>query len=155
VAGEVFAMPPMDNRLLRPRSTPARTLYWLGVVDQAWQTIGNWFNDETGTTPASSFPTSRDTVVVSGTLDVEPSTPPVVANLVVFGQLVVSLTVRGSATFNGTSEYGVGVTLFGNVTFNDTSVLFGDVVGDATFAPTATQCGTVTGTVTGTPQPCP
>jgi hypothetical protein len=152
---EVFAVPPMDNRTLRPRPAPARTLFWLGVVDGTWSNLGNWFVDQSGSSLATRFPTSRDTVVVSGTLDGEPTTPPVVANLVVVGTLVVSLTVTGAATFNGTAQFGAGVTLFGNATFNDTSVLLGDVVGNASFAPTATQCGGVTGTVSGTPLPCP
>jgi len=149
--------PPMDPRLLRPRTPPPRVLYWVGGVDATWQTLGNWFNDAGGTSAATRLPTPRDTAVVLGFCNGNPPTPPVVSNLVVAGSAVLAVTVVVTtlATFTETAAFGSGVTLFGTARFEDTSVLFGDVVGNATFAPTATQCGGVTGTITGTPQPCP
>lgn len=152
-------MAPMNHRLMRPRQRkPAgRTLYFLGA-NAAWSELGDWFNDAAGTVPAASLPGVRDSVVIANYIDTAPATVPTVANLeaILYANVLIDITVTGTAVFRGNSTYGSG-TLTGNAVFNEQSVNTGTINGNAVFNDTASNCGTVNGTVTinGTPDPCP
>ena len=56
-------MPPMNNRLLRPKPGPvARTLWFEPTCgDASWGRLGNWYVDAARTVPATRLPASMDT----------------------------------------------------------------------------------------------
>ena len=61
------------------------TLYYNAAVDNDWNTLGNWWQDEGFTVPATALPTSSDDVVLSAINDgdeVNNSGPDAVANSV-------------------------------------------------------------------------
>jgi hypothetical protein len=126
-------------------------LYYNAAVDTAWDTRGNWWNDDIFTDPALALPTTGDTVYLYGYMTSGPTTPVTLNHIYAYtlsygGQLSFtgaignatfqdsqnSGTVTGDATFNG-SSYNFG-TVTGNATFNDTSINYdGTVTGNATF----------------------
>jgi hypothetical protein len=100
---------------------------------------GNWWSDDTFTTPATSLPTSSDSVVASATISSNSGSAPTVVNFTVNGNIYINidLTVSGMATFNDASTMGQIVSgskfINGNATFNNTSILLGTINGNATF----------------------
>jgi hypothetical protein len=107
----------------------AVTLYFNGVVDGDWTTVGNWWLDAGHTQAAGRLPAAIDSVVASESITASGQT--VVDFTMIAGGLFGNLTVTGMATFNGSS--GVAGTVNGNATFNDSSVNVGTVTGTATF----------------------
>lgn len=151
------------------------TFYFNGAADLAagqfldWQTLGNWWMDDTFSTQASSLPTSSDSVVMSATCDTNSGSAPTVVNLTMSGSYVyvgISLTVTGMATFNGQSYYNYGTlngnctfngsswnsgpagTINGDAIFNDSSYNYQTVNGNATFSDNSYNLGTVNGNAT-------
>jgi hypothetical protein len=142
-------------------------LYYNAAVDTAWDTLGNWWNDDIFTDPALALPTTGDTVYLYGYMTSGPTTPVtlnhIYAYTLSYGGLLSftgaignatfqdsqnSGTVTGDATFNG-SSYNFG-TVTGNATFNDTSINYSgaEVEGNATFNGTSYNNGEVTGDAT-------
>jgi len=112
-----------------PAGPAAATLYWNGVVDNEWTTVGNWWLDAGHTEPAGRLPAEDESVVVTESIIAIGT----VANFTLndFGGLTGSLTVTGMATFNDFSVNAGDIT--GNATFNDSSANIGTVTGTATF----------------------
>lgn len=133
------------------------TLYFNNAVDGEWTEQGNWWTNAGLTTQASALPTSADSVIAVGNIDTNSGSEPTVVNFTmddpgeeyVYNILSVSVTVTGTATFNGSSSLFLGTvtgdatfndtayngngTVSGNATFNDSSYNGGDVEGDAVF----------------------
>lgn len=114
------------------------TLYYNAAVDTDWNTLGNWWLNSGHTTPATSLPTSSDSVVASASIGSNSGSEPTLVDVTLngSGSLDISITFTGSATFNDSAGYdlaGVGATLTGNATFNDSTVNNGIVNGNATF----------------------
>jgi hypothetical protein len=133
-----------------PTGTAAATLYFDGIVDGAWTTVGNWWLDAGHTQPAGRLPTSADSVVASAAITASGQT---VVDFTLndpnegdFFSLSGTLTVTGVATFNG--EAALNGTITGNATFNNFSFKSGTVTGDATFNNFSANGGTVTGNAT-------
>jgi hypothetical protein len=118
---------------------------------------GNWWTDEACTIPATSLPTSSDSVVVTGSLsqNTSGSEPTVVDFTMSGGNWSIAITVTGTATFNGSTSaaYNYG-TITGNVTFdganasNDYTIGEGTVVGNATFQNGANNLSQINGNAT-------
>jgi len=117
----------------------------------------NWWTDEACTIPATSLPTSSDSVVVTGSLsqNTSGSEPTVVDFTMSGGSWSIAITVTGTATFNGSTSaaYNYG-TITGNVTFdganasNDYTLGEGTVVGNATFQNGANNLSQINGNAT-------
>jgi hypothetical protein len=122
-------------------------LYFNGAVNTGWTTLGNWWFDAAHTVAATSLPTPVDSVVATATIAGSGQT---VANFTLIGNqfvgLISSLTVTGTATFNGGS--GSAATVNGNATFNGSSFNIGTVNGNATFNGSSFNIGTVNGNAT-------
>jgi hypothetical protein len=123
-------------------------LYYNAAVDSAWDTRGNWWNDDIFTDPALALPTTGDTVYLTAEMSSGPSTSVTLAHIYVTGgQNMVFTGAVGNATFNNTPNRGTVTgdaefnssantdqgTVSGNATFNDSSSNSGSVSGDATF----------------------
>jgi hypothetical protein len=142
-----------------PTGTAAATLYFDGIVDGAWTTVGNWWLDAAHEQPAGRLPTSADSVVASAAITASGQTvvdftlnDPGEGN---FFSLSGTLTVTGVATFNGESFLNQGSTVTGDATFNQFSFNQGTVTGTATFNDSAVNCGGTAGTfVPATPPSC-
>jgi hypothetical protein len=114
-------------------------LYYNAAVDAAWDTLGNWWNDASFTTPATALPADGDTVYLSGFMTSGPSTPVTLAHIHVAdpstggGSFGVNFTgATGDATFNDSSFNNSLID--GNATFNDTSYNNGGyIAGNAIF----------------------
>jgi hypothetical protein len=112
------------------------TLYYNAAVDTDWNTLGNWWDDSGHTVPATSLPTSSDSVVSSAEILSNSGSTPTVIDFTQNGSsgfiyLGIEITVTGTATFN----YGSmsGGTINGNCIFNNDAVNFGTINGNATF----------------------
>jgi len=115
------------------------TLYFNGAVDSNWTTLGNWWMDDAFTVPATSLPTSIDSVIANANITASGQT---VANfdLLFNSALNGDLTVTGNATFNGYSGNNDGyVTARNN--------FYGLVNGDATFRGSAYNKSNIGGNV--------
>ena len=130
------------------------TFYFNGAVDANWQTLGNWWMDDTFTTQATALPTSADDVIASASIYSNSGGEPTVANFTLndpsnsyASSVEIAITVSGNATFNDTSYNNYG-TVTGNATFNDNSYNGGTVTGNATFNGSSVNYGTVTGEAT-------
>lgn len=127
-----------------------RTLYFNGAVgDATWETLGNWWNDLSFTSPAESLPTADDEARVYGF--VSSSGNQSVRSLVAGGGGIITnmtITVSGGAVFQSGSSLYTGSVLNGDATFNGNSANYGTVNGSATFNNTSSNYGTVTGTKT-------
>lgn len=120
-------------------------LYFNAAVNSNWNTLGNWWLNEAGTTPATSLPGSGDSVFIQETVESNSGSVPAVANLTVTNNAAstgpIELTVTGTAIWHGGF---LGTQLNGSATFRDGST-FGDltvqpfggvspvITGDATF----------------------
>jgi len=128
---------------------------WSGGMGGGTDT--NWWTDEACTIPATSLPTSSDSVVVTGSLsqNTSGSEPTVVDFTMSGGNWSIAITVTGTATFNGSTSaaYNYG-TITGNVTFdggnasNDYTIGEGTVVGNATFQNGANNLSQINGNAT-------
>ena len=110
------------------------TLYFNGAVDSDWATLGNWWEDDAFTVPATSLPTSGDSVIASADIwgNSSGSAPTLVDFTMNAGVLGIPITVTGNAIFNGNAIVNF-CTITGNATFNDYSYNYsGTVSGDAT-----------------------
>ena len=132
-----------------------RTLYFNGAVDTNWQTLGNWWMDDTFTTQATALPTSVDDVIALSSITSNSGSEPTVANFTLNdpsnsyeSSIAIAITVSGNATFNDTSYNAWGSTITGDATFNDFSYSQGTVNGDATFNDSSHNSGTVSGNAT-------
>lgn len=134
--------------LFSGRTIP-RTLHFTESVDTSWETLGNWWNDSSFTSAATSLPTSVDEVQIYGfvtSLD-----PQSVRSLVgqSGGYLTgITVTVLDGAVFQSGSFLWDGGTINGNAIFNGNSGNYGTVNGNATFNGSSSNFGTVTGTKT-------
>ena len=112
------------------------TLYYYNAVgDSNWSTLGNWWLDDSFSTPATQLPTSSDDVEIYGYAEANSGGLPTVRNLTAFdgalgeddARLSISVVVLGTATFNnhsyaGPPTAGLLPTITGNAVFNDYSV---------------------------------
>ncbi len=101
----------------------AATLYFNGVVNSNWNTLGNWWTDVGFSAPAGSLPGVGDDVIISA--DVLSNSGPAAS--------VNSMLVSGPAVI------GIPVTVAVDASFHDSSSLRNLVIGDACFATTATN----------------
>lgn len=101
--------------------------------DIEWTELGNWWLDNTFTTPATSLPTSSDSVIASSTIGSSNSGEPTVVNFTVDNAgLEMNITVTGTATFNNGSQNNGNIhgnTIFNNNSYNE----YGNITGDVTF----------------------
>jgi len=148
----------MNPRLLRPTrqaaapSGPPRTLHFNAAVDTDWQTLGNWWDDAAHTIPATSLPTSVDSVVATaGILSNSGSVPAVAGFTITNLYMGIEITVIGNATFNGTAVNGG--TVNGDATFNGSSANLNTVTGTATFNDNACNSAGTAGTFVPDPPP--
>lgn len=131
------------------------TFYFNGAVDGDWQTLGNWWMDSDHTVAATALPTSADSVIAVGNIDTNSGSEPTVVNFTmddpgeeyVYNIMSVSVTVTGTATFNGSSSLFLG-TVTGDATFNDSASSNGTVSGNATFNDSSYNEGYVGGDAT-------
>jgi|694.fasta_scaffold24674_6 hypothetical protein len=108
------------------------TLYYNGAVNTDWNELGNWWDDSGHTVPATSLPTSSDSVVSSAEiLSNSGSTPTVVNFTQNNGNLSIAIIVTDVATFNAGSMVDGNIT--GNCVFNNDSISRGTITGNATF----------------------
>jgi len=107
------------------------TLYYNNAVgNEDWSTLGNWWLDDSFSTPATQLPTSSDDVEIYESLTSNSGSVPTVNNLTNNSEnykgLQTSVIVLGTATFNGHSfgGYVAGLlpTITGNAVFNDYSM---------------------------------
>lgn len=95
------------------------TLYFNAAVDNDWNTLGNWWEDDQFTIAASALPTSSDSVIVNASLTSNSGSEPTVVNFTMSGSYVyldIPITVSGTATFNNDS-YNSG-TVTGTIIYN-------------------------------------
>jgi hypothetical protein len=117
------------------------TLYYNNAVgNEDWSTLGNWWLDDSFSTPATQLPTSGDDVEIYEQLTSNSGSAPTVRNLTAFDEarLSTSVVVLGAATFNGHSYAGpptAGVlpTITGNAVFNDYSYNTGTISENTVF----------------------
>jgi len=134
--------------------------YFNGAVDSDWNTLGNWWLDDTFTTPAISLPSNTDDVVVSQPINTNSGGGvPTVANYTsnsygVFNEpggqnnyINIDIIVTGTATFNGSSN-PQGMTLTGNCIFNDSAQNATNIIGNCTFNSISSNVGTIAGNCT-------
>lgn len=108
-------------------------LYYNNAFDTAWDTLGNWWNDDIFTDPALALPATGDTVYLSVGMTSGPSTAVTLAHIYVNAGIVNFTGAVGNATFSGPSVNNEG-TITGNATFDDYSInYYGTVSGNATF----------------------
>jgi hypothetical protein len=110
-------------------------LYFNGAVDADWNTLGNWWTNDTFTTQATSLPSSSDSIIVVSQLsDNTGFEAPTVVNLTVNDSSVgIEITTTGVATFNNSTLDQFGQ-INGNAIFNN-SINNSDngITGTATF----------------------
>jgi hypothetical protein len=146
-----------------------RSVYYNAAVDQAWDTLGNWWNDSAFTDPALSLPADGNDVYITQILGTNPSAPitlnhiyvgnaeetSIYANLTnTTGDVTVNaggdLTgeVHGNVIQNNNSANTYAV-VYGDCVFYGNSYLFGygTVNGTATFYGTSYNHGTVNNAV--------
>jgi hypothetical protein len=122
-------------------------LYYNAAVNTAWDTLGNWWENEGFNIPALAIPANGDTVYLSGSMTSGPSTSVTLANINVLIDAVNFTGAIGNATFS-TDSFNEG-TVTGNATFNGTSQnSSGTITGDATFNNTSSNNSIVQGTAT-------
>ena len=131
-------------------SAQAATLYYNAAVDNDWNTLGNWWTDAGFTTPAISFPSTSDDVIVSENVDSNTG-PAASVNMMTVGgasnpYTAISVIVANGAILND-SSYNNG-TVTGDATFNDSSYNLNTVTGDATFNDSSFNVSFVTGNAT-------
>jgi hypothetical protein len=129
------------------------TLYFNAAVDSDWNTLGNWWLDDTFTTPATSLPTSVDDVVIKANVSSNSGSDPTVANLLMQSETFIALggmtlTVTGFCTFNGWLYY-YG-TIYGDCTctFDNGARNYGTITGDCTFDTGTQNNGSIYGDCT-------
>jgi hypothetical protein len=107
-------------------------LYYNTAVDSAWDTLGNWWNDDAFTDPALAIPANGDTVYLAAEMTSGPSTSVTLNHIYVVDSNVDFSGAIGNATFSGNCyNYSIAI---GDATFNDNSINYlGTVIGDATF----------------------
>lgn len=109
------------------------TFYFNGAVDSEWTNLGNWWMDDQFTVPATSLPTSADSVIATANITSNSGSEPTLTNFTITGfylYLSINLTVTGEAAINnGTFIYG---TITGNVTLNTFPTLYGTINGNVT-----------------------
>lgn len=123
------------------------TLYFNGAVNGDWNELGNWWLDDTFTTPAAALPTSEDNVIINYNSEVSNSGPVTVGSLIGYGAgfLSFALTATSGATFYNTFSCTY---VTGNCWFTNDSYLTsgGTITGNCTFTGTGSYNG---GTVYG------
>ena len=98
------------------------TLYFNAAIDNDWNTLGNWWLDNTLTTPATNLPTSADSVIALATISSNSGSAPTVVNFTledINNELDIGITVTGIATFNGNAKIGMNGSVVGNCIFNN------------------------------------
>jgi len=113
------------------------TLYYNNAVgNEDWSTLGNWWLDDSFSTPATQLPTSSDDVEIYERLTSNSGSAPTVNNLTnnsekepsgAYKPFQTSVIVLGTATFNNHSyaaspTAGLLPTITGNAVFNDYSI---------------------------------
>jgi hypothetical protein len=127
--------------------------FWCGTVDSSWTTVGNWYSNNTCTTPIGSIPGVSHGAILLGAVS------PIVSSTTTLPLLINSTGLTGGANAVGIIFESLGFNttrIIGNATFNNTGYNIGTITGNATFN-TATA-GTLTltntmkwgGTVSGT-----
>ena len=136
------------------------TLYFNNAVDGLWATLGNWWQNEGATIPASSIPTASDTAVIllGCTIDVIPANRVCSENrgtitdnlgtvttntgygVVVTNENIIVTNDNGTVTLNGTTGSILLNTNSGAVITNDGSITLNEIATVTT--------NSVTGTVT-------
>lgn len=115
------------------------TLYFNAAIDNDWSTLGNWWLDETLTTPATSLPTSADSVIALATISSNSGIAPTIVNFTLAdtnfsnNQLDIAITVTGIATFNNGGIIWTNGSVVGNCVFNNSSSNSSVITGDCTF----------------------
>jgi len=88
---------------------PNRTVYYNGAVDSTWSTVGNWWDDDTYSTPAAYAPDSAislDHVVISSNITSGTTPAPTVDSMLVKGSADVSIDITCyTATFEDSSTF--------------------------------------------------
>jgi len=153
-------MPPMNNRLLRPKPGPSARTLWFEPTDgdASWGQLGNWYTDAGRTVPATRLPRSIDVIVSDG-----PWVPVLGQRRVVRSalidddgegeELVGQIVVAAGATFAGAVI--VAALVVGHATISESARLTGTVLGLATFS--GSGCldgGTASATVPDPPPTC-
>lgn len=115
------------------------TLYFNAAIDNDWSTLGNWWLDETLTTPATSLPTSADSVIALATISSNSGIAPTIVNFTLAdtnfsnNQLDIAITVTSIATFNNGGIIWTNGSVVGNCVFNNSSSNSSVITGDCTF----------------------
>jgi hypothetical protein len=137
--------------------SPVVTLYFDDAEEDGdWTTVGNWWLDAEHTAPAGRLPTAEDNVVLSASVTADGGSAQSARNLTMdSGELWITVSVTGVATFNGSSSLLLIGLIIGDATFNDSSQNSGTVTGTATFTGSACNNGGTAGTfVPATPPAC-
>jgi hypothetical protein len=111
------------------------TLYFNAAVDYDWATLGNWWQDEDCTIPATALPAPADDVVILVTVG-SLGAARTVSSATVPGSLSFAdyvLTVTNGATFFGGGYINAGCIVNANCVFNDGSENGGIINGNAVF----------------------
>lgn len=125
------------------------TLYYNAAVNTNWSTLGNWWTNEACSAPASSLPSSVDSVIILGNIESNSGSNPTVYHMTVSADVsnITIISVMG-CEFYDSANYGGTIT--GNCTFYNTSKNTGTITGNCTFYDSSYNVypGTITGNVT-------
>ena len=105
-------------------------------------TLGNWWEDSAFTIPATSLPTSEDTVVISSA---------VTSGTATYASANITANIGSSVTITAPTQITNAVnsgTLIGATTLNGTASNVGTITGNATLNGTTSNVGTITGNAT-------
>jgi hypothetical protein len=112
------------------------TFYFGDFVNLEWTELGNWVMESPSGPPATSLPTSSDSVVLMAPAEYSGAPP-----------TVVNLTTSNAFGYN--EFYVGGYTVTGVAKFYNSAILAGMITGNAEFYDSATiSGGEVTGTAT-------
>lgn len=140
------------------------TLYYNAAVNTNWSTLGNWWTNEACSAPASSLPSSVDSVIILSNIESNSGSNPTVYHMTVsadvsnitiisvmgcefYGSAKNTGTITGNCTFYDSSCNEYPGTITGNVTFNNNSgngnleylINGGQIIGDVIFNDTSTH----------------
>jgi hypothetical protein len=111
------------------------TLYFNAAVDNDWGELGNWWQDQDCTIPASALPAPTDDVVILSTIELLGADRTVSTAVVENGLAFYDyeLTVTNGATFFGSGYIFSDCTVNANCIFNDFSENGGIINGNVVF----------------------
>lgn len=152
ITGTACFYPSTTNNGTAGTVTACRDIkYFNGAINDDWSTLGNWWNDAGFSVHSAGFPTGQDEIVVSANINnksnMMDSTTIYKATFSGSANLGIGITVDDVSVFNNTSAINMGGSVTGLAEFNDSASTLGGstVYGTSSFYDTSTNTGTVNG----------